>query len=264
MRNTLLYCFVIVVSQLLSANPAFSDPPSARAPLDGFKIVDLTHSLHEAVPVYPGGAGFKLDNLVPIEEGYYVNQLRMGEHIGTHIDAPSHFSASGKHMSQVPLQVLYGPLVVIDVREEAAKDPDLAVGIEHIRRHEQNFGPIPPGAFVVANTGWAKHWATPKDYVNLGDDNMPHFPGFAESAAVYLAKERRAIGMGIDTLSTDIGASKDFAQHRAFLKHGGVNIENLANLDTIPQRGGFLLAAPLKIAKGSGGPARVLAFVPVQ
>ncbi len=230
-------------------------------PLQGWRIVDLTHELNDSSPVYPGSVGFRLKNLVPIEKGYYTNEFSMGEHVGTHVDAPAHFSADGKSMSRVSMQRLTGPLVVIDVKEEVAKNPDLAVCIKHIRRHEQKHGAIPPGAFVVANTGWASRWKDAKSYVNLGQDNLPHFPGFSESAAKYLANERKAIGMGIDTLSTDVGTSKDFPQHRAFLGGGGVNLENLTNLDKLPSRGAFLFVAPLKIGNGSGGPARVVAFL---
>jgi kynurenine formamidase len=100
------------------------------------------------------------------------------------------------------------------------------------------------------------------DYVNLGDDKVAHFPGFSADAARYLIEERKVAGLGIDTLSTDPGHSKEFPAHRVVLKAGAVNIENMASLDQVPAHGATLIVAPLRIAKGSGAPARVFALVP--
>lgn len=251
----LMLCYSVIANRPLLADGPISPP------FQSWQFIDLTHDLDEKSPVYPGGIPFKLSNVLAIENGFYFNKFEMSEHCGTHVDAPSHKSANGEHVSNLTIEQLTGPLIVIDVRKDVFEDPDFGISSQRIRDFERCHGMIPPRSFVVANTGWAERWNDPTRYVNIGDDGLPHFPGFTADAATYLATERNAIGMGIDTLSTDIGTSKDFPQHRVFLESGGINIENLTNLETLPPTGAYLMVAPLKIARGSGGPARVFALV---
>ena len=255
---------MVSVTVLLTANlaPVANQQPKGAKPFSQFTTVDLTHVLKEGIPIYPGAEPFRIMLIADFQQGYYMNKVSMGEHCGTHVDAPVHFVQGGKSVDELPLDQLVGPLVVLNVEKAAAADPDLEITPQHIREWEKTYDQIPAKAFVVARTGWWQKWAVTKDYVNLGNDKVAHFPGFSADAARYLIEERKIAGLGIDTLSTDPGNSKEFPAHRIVLKAGAVNIENLANLDQVPTHGATLIVAPLRIAKGSGAPARVFALVP--
>jgi kynurenine formamidase len=232
--------------------------------LSGAKVIDLSHALREGIPVFPGGTPFQMVKLSDIEKGYYLNRLSLGEHTGTHVDAPNHFAKGGAAVADLRLKEdLTGPLVVIDVEARAAANMDLALEIDDIRAFERTHE-IPAGAFVVLRTGWYRKWSDPEKYVNLDANKSPRFPGFGGAAAKYLAIERKVRGLGIDTLSTDPGQSADFPAHKAVLGAGRINIENMAALDEVPATGATLMVVPMKIAGGSGGPARVYAFVPAK
>src|SRR5262249_10933837 len=123
------FCRTAAVGTLLVTAFGFAADPRPRgaAPLSGLDIVDLTHTLREGVPIFPGGEPFKITKLADLSQGYYLNKFCMGEHCGTHVDAPLHFARGGKSVDELPLTQLIGPLVVIDVEKEAAADPDLTI-----------------------------------------------------------------------------------------------------------------------------------------
>lgn len=246
---------MILLSQYVSACKA------GDGPLNQWRMVDLSHELANDVPVYPGGTGFSINRRIGLESGFYLNDFTMSEHCGTHIDAPSHKSKEGRNVEKVLLRDLYGPLIVIDVRQQSSGNPDYSVTLDDVLLFEQQHGSIPEGGFVFAYTGWCDKWKSPAEYVNLGEDGTPHFPGFGPQVTQFLLASRKIKGMGIDTLSTDPGISKEFLQHRIFLEGGGINVENAANLGSVPPTGAFILISPLKIHGGSGGPARITAFV---
>jgi kynurenine formamidase len=238
-------------------------PQSNKAnPFNGCDIKDLTHVLREGIPVYPGGESFTITKLADLSQGYYLNKFSTGEHCGTHVDAPIHFIAGGNSIDEIAPPRLVGPLVLLDVRQAAAANPDLEITLDDVRQWEKAHNEIPMGAFVVAHTGWWKKWSTPKDYVNVEQDGRAHFPGFSSDAARFLVEMRKIRGVGIDTLSIDPGVSKEFPAHHIVLKTGAINIENMTNLDDLPKAGATLVIAPLRIGKGSGAPARVFAVVP--
>lgn len=251
--------FVCVLSGARSDSAKQS---ATRSPLDGFAIVDLTHPLKADMPVFPGGETFQLTKLADLKDGYYLNKMCLGEHCGTHVDAPNHFVAGGKSIDEIPLERLTGPLVILDVEKQAAANPDFEVRLADVRQWEQTHGPVPAGAFVAARTGWSKKWGDPAAYINKGPDGQPHFPGFGLEAGRFLVRERKIAGLAIDTLSIDPGISKDFPVHLENLKAGGVNFENVANLERASAQGATIMAAPLRIANGSGSPARIFALVP--
>jgi kynurenine formamidase len=254
---------VSVIALLTTTIAPFANQEQKSAKLfPQFAVVDLTHPLKEGIPVYPGGEPFKITKLVDFQQGYYMNKISMGEHCGTHVDAPIHFIQGGKSVAEVPLERLIGPLVVLDVEKAAAANPDLEITPQHIREWEKIHDQIPTNAFVVGRTDWWKKWGVARDYINMDSGKVAHFPGFSADAARYLMAERKVAGLGIDTLSIDPGNSKEFPAHRIVLKAGAVNIENLANLDQVPAHGATLIVAPLRITNGSGAPARVFALVP--
>jgi kynurenine formamidase len=183
------------------------------------------------------------------------------EHFGTHIDAPAHFAAGTWTVDQIPPERLVTPLVVIDVREKVKNDPDYCLAVDDIAKWEQAHGQIPLGAVVMAKTGWSSRWNSVKDYRNADPKGIMHFPGYSEDAAKFLVEGRQTLALGIDTLSVDYGPSKNFEVHRYTLAHSLYHLENVANLDLVPETGATVVVAPMKLEGGSGGPVRILALV---
>ena len=227
-------------------------------------LVDLTHDLAADGPVWPGSRDpFRLDTIVASPTAALF-RLTMNEHLATHLDAPRHAAGSGWTNEQIPLASLVAPLVVIDVRAQAAADRDYALSIADLARHEQTFGTIPRGAIVLLRTGWAAFWNNPGRYFGADSTARPtklHFPSFGAEAAQALVSRGVAL-VGVDSPSTDIGAAPAFTVHGILGRANVPAVENLANLDALPQTGGLLMALPIKTRGGSGGPVRVVALIP--
>jgi len=185
----------------------------------------------------------------------------MLEHYGTHMDAPAHFPPGKFFLDQIPAAHFFGPGVVIDVRDDVAKDADYRLTAVRVEKWEALHGRVPPGAIVVLRTGWSSRWPDQARYRNMDASGVMHFPGYSV-AATKLLMSRGVVALGIDTLSIDYGASKDFEVHRTDLPAGLYNLENLANVDQLPEAGAFLIAAPIKLEGGSGGAVRVFAILP--
>ncbi|MBI2901916.1 MAG: cyclase family protein [Planctomycetes bacterium] len=219
------------------------------------RVIDLTHVLEPGIPLYPGATPLSIEKKADLEkDGYYVNAFTVGEHTGTHVDAPLHFVPGTATVDAIPASRLVGPGVVIDV-EAKCGDADYRVTAEDVTEFERRHGLIPAGAIVLVRTGWAKRWSDPKAYVN-----DLHFPGLSAEAARVLI-DRRVAGVGIDTLSVDYGPSRAYEVHR--LLHGReiYHIENVAGLDRVPDTGATIVVAPLPIKGGSGAPCRIFALV---
>ena len=226
-------------------------------------VVDMTHAINAAQPAWPGTEKAFEAKVIdsPEKDGYFTRSFWMLEHYGTHMDAPAHFPPGQATLDKIPEAHFFGPAVVIDVREEASKDADYRLSAARVEKWEAAHGRIPAGAIVMVRTGWAARWPDQARYRNLDDNKVMHFPGFSvESAKLLIA--RGAVGLGIDTLSIDYGASKDFEVHHVDLPVGLYNLENLANMDYVPEAGAFVIAAPIKLEGGSGGPVRVFAILP--
>ena len=185
----------------------------------------------------------------------------MLEHYGTHLDAPAHFAPGKTTVDQIPAKQLFGPAAVLDVRGDAAKDADYELPAARVEEWEKRHGRIPAGAIVLLRTGWASRWPDAQRYRNQDAQGEMHFPGFSVESAKMLI-ERRVSGLGCDTMSIDCGASADFAVHHLTLGSGLYHLENLADLSALPETGAFLVAAPIKLEGGSGGPVRVFALLP--
>ncbi len=232
--------------------------PSGRT-----RVVDLSHPLSEIFPPWPGDEkAFEAQvNASPEKNGYFTRRFSMLEHFATHMDAPAHFPPGKTTVDRIPPEKLFGPAVVMDVTAEGKKNPDHEVSAADILRWEKRHGQIPAGAIVLLRTGWTARLPDAKSYRNLDAQGAMHFPGFS-AEAVALLIERKVSGLGCDTMSVEIGASKDFAVHK--LSHGAglYHLENLADLSALPETGAFLIVAPIKLAGGSGGPVRVFAILP--
>ncbi|OGP14274.1 MAG: hypothetical protein A3I75_06725 [Deltaproteobacteria bacterium RIFCSPLOWO2_02_FULL_50_16] len=226
------------------------------------KIVDLTHPLATGMPYFPGNIPFSIHPLIKAEEGYQMSVFSASEHHGTHLDAPSHFFSKKTTVDKIPLDFLLRPVVKIDVSQKVEKNSDYRLSVDDIRSWEKENGPIPKGSYVMLYTGWDERWPQPAAYINQDDKGEMHFPGFSCEAAQYLVDGCHVQGVGIDTLSGDAGLEKDFCVHRIILKWEKFIIENVANLSQLPPRGSYILVAPLRLAEGSGAPARVWAWLP--
>ena len=228
-----------------------------------FLIIDLTEPLSPDAPYFPGAVPFTVDTLSElVADGYYSRKFTMGEHTGTHVDAPGHFVPGAGLMDTLQPRDLIAPLVVIDVHAQCAANPDFVLDMTALDAWELTHGPVPDGAVVALATGWDQRGHDLQRYRNTDADGIMHFPGFSAEAATFLAVQRSVRALGIDTLSTDPGRSQDFAQHKAFLAHGTYQIENLRNLDKLPPTGATIVVGVLPIRDGSGAPARVFAIVP--
>ena len=243
--------------------------PGTASAVDESKIVDLTYAFDRDTVYWPTAKPFTLERVAAGRTAagfwYSANNISLAEHGGTHLDAPFHFAEGKWTVDEIPLDKLIGPATVIDVRGQASRDRDYRVTVEDIRSWEKAHGRIPDGAIVLVLTGWGQFWPHKKKYLGTdkpSDVDHMHFPGFSREVAEFLVNERTVDAVGIDTASLDYGQSKDFIVHRIL---GGANtpgFENVANLDRLPPRGATLMAFPMKIKGGSGGPARIIALLP--
>jgi kynurenine formamidase len=231
----------------------------------GADIVDLTHTLDQDFPFIPVPGvtfGFALEPIATLEKmGVAANAWRIHEHIGTQIDAPSHFSAGGHSMEALAAQALVVPVVVIDFRRESALDRDAVIRPEHIRQWERAHGRIPAGAVVALCTGWDRK-IRDASFIGLDEQHVKHFPGFGPEAVRFLVRERDVWGVAVDTISFDVGIDSTYAAHRELLGAGKWALEALKGLDQLPPRGATLFIGAPKVKGATGGPARVIAFVP--
>lgn len=235
-----------------------------------FTLVDLTHSYNAATPYWPNSPfGFRLDSLSygRTPGGWFYSSFAFSapEHGGTHLDAPIHFHEGGLTADRIPLEQLVARAVVIDISERAAADRDATLSREEVLAFERRHGRIAAGTIVLLRTGWDRFYGDRKAY--FGDDtpgDVTHlsFPSYGEEAARLLVEERGVVGLGVDTPSIDYGRSVDFRVHQVAAARNAIGLENLTSLGDLPPVGALLLALPMKIEGGSGGPLRAVAMVP--
>lgn len=228
-------------------------------------VVDMSYAINDHSPAWPGDDHPFSAKVIatPEKDGYFARSFCMLEHYETHLDAPAHFPPGKLTIDEIPARRLFGPGVVIDVRDEAGKNADYRLTAERVREWEKRHGRIPAGAMVFLRTGWASRWPDQTRYRNMDASGVMHFPGYSVEAAKLLIS-RGVDAVGIDTLSIDYGPSKNFEVHRVDLPAGLFQLENVANLDKLPATGAYVIAAPIKLEGGSGGPVRILGLVPKE
>ena len=255
---------LVLLAGFLPTLPVLSQPLH----LEGYRLVDLTHSYNADTVYWPSPpAHFELKELHHGEtEGgffYASNTFCTPEHGGTHLDAPIHFARDRESAERVPLERLIGPVVVLDVSAKAARDADYRVSAADVREFEAKHGRIEAGTRVLVRTGWSRRWPDATAYLGHATDATKlHFPSYGAEAARLLVEEREVALLGIDTASIDYGPAADFPVHRLAAAANIPGLENLARLEALPPRGAILIALPMKIEGGSGGPTRVVALVP--
>ena len=233
--------------------PLFAQGLPARAE-------DLTHELHENFPTFFGDQQLFYDKKFSYEKDTFnLYELRINEHTGTHIDAPLHFSADGKSVAELPVEDLIAPLVVVDIRARAAENADTQLTPDDLKAWTDANGDLPEGAVVALNSGWDAHVGTDR-FRNADGEGKLHFPGFHIEAIRQLL-ETSVKAIAVDTLSLDFGQSPDFAVHNTWLPAGRYGIEGVANLGSLPATGATIVVGAPKVRGGTGGPARVFAFV---
>jgi kynurenine formamidase len=240
--------------------------------LTGVEVVDLTQPLSEDTPVIqlpppfantPGLTRRELSRYDDRGPAWAWSTLVIGEHVGTHFDAPIHWitGRDGEDLASVPAERLVGPAVVIDKSAEAESDPDFVLTVDDVRAFEESHGALPAGGWLLLRTGWDARAQDQEAFLNGG-----RTPGFDTECARWLAQDTPLVGVGVETVGTDAGAAHSFEPpfpvHNYMLGAGKYGITQLANLARLPATGALLVAAPLKLVGGTGSPARVLALVP--
>jgi kynurenine formamidase len=230
--------------------------------LGNTKVVDLTIPLGPDVVMWPGAQAPEAQTLVTVKhDGYFSRRVSFFEHSGTHFDAPAHFIDGKATVDQIPVQDLVRPAVVIDISERIGSDADAVLTLNEVQAFESLHGRIPDGAAILLRTGWEEFNDDELRYAGAPGDLR--FPGFGVEAAKFLVDERKAAGLGIDTLGIDPGIAHDFPVHSQISHPAGLwHLENLQNLKQLPPLGAWLIVGVLPLVGGSGSPARVLALVP--
>lgn len=256
---------------LLAACNQPAPPADPAALFAGGKWIDLTYSFSDSTLYWPNNKiTFHLDTLAngPTPGGYFYSsyQFCAPEHGGTHLDAPIHFAEGRWTCDQIPVDRMMGPAVVVDVSAKALQNRDYLVSTGDFKAWEAANGPIAPDAVVLIRTGYGAFYPDAQRYFGTaekGAEAIPqlHFPGLDPGAATWLAEQRKVKAVGLDTPSIDYGQSTDFKAHQALLGANIIVFENVAHLDRLPARGSFVVALPMKIRGGSGGPLRMVAWV---
>ena len=242
----------------------------------GVEIVDLTQPLSESTPVIklpppfantPGLSRTEISRYDERGPAWAWYTLTIGEHVGTHLDAPIHWvtGKDGADVASVPASSLVGPACVIDKTAETEASPGYLLTVADLEAWEAEHGRVPDGAWVLLRTGWGSRAHDEAAFLNVGE-NGPETPGPDVDASRWLAGERNISGFGVETVGIDAGAAggfdPPFPLHNFLLGAGRLGLTQLANLESLPPTGALLIVSPLKLVGGTGSPSRVFALVP--
>jgi kynurenine formamidase len=258
------------VGSLIAQDRPAAQTRSTEVDLARDRLVDLSHSFNSRTIYWPTATRFTLKEVAHGEtEGgwhYSANDFSAAEHGGTHLDAPIHFARRGQSTEEVSLRRLVGPAVVVDVRGQAREDRDHLVGVADLRAWERENGRLARRTIVLLRTGWDRFWPDAERYLGTAERGAAavpklHFPGLSQAGARWLVRQRGVRAVGIDTASIDRGQSTRFEAHRVLAAAQVPVFENVANLDELPVEGAQVVALPMKIEGGSGGPLRIMGVV---
>lgn len=233
-------------------------------------VVDLSYAFDSKTIYWPTAEPFSLqkDFAGVTDKGFYYSAYKYSaaEHGGTHVDAPVHFAEGRQSVDQIALDQLMGPGIVVDVAKQAENNHDYRITTEDLLTWEKRNGKIAPGTILMLRTGFGKFYPDRKKYMGT-DERGPaavaklHFPGLHPEAARWLVENRSIKAIGLDTPSIDYGQSTLFESHRILFDKNIPAFENVANLEKLPTKGFSVIALPMKIKGGSGGPLRIVAIM---
>lgn len=235
------------------------------------KWIDLTYDFSGKTLYWPTANTFKFDTafngVTPGGFYYEAYNYCAAEHGGTHLDAPSHFAKGKWSTDQIPLERLTGEAAVVDVSAKALKDADYLISVADVEEWEKANGKLSDDIILLFRTGYGSFYPDAKKYLGT-DERGPdavaklHFPAIDPELATWLVKNRKIKAVGVDVASVDYGQSKDFKTHQILYGENICGFENVANMDKLPVKGAFIIALPMKIRNGSGGPLRIVAILP--
>ena len=278
MGNDRSLLVLVVAAGILAA--AAARPPAQPQPsvLDCYEVlktrqfVDLTHAFGPGIPHWPGFPDEKRETLYYYDEGvgsagsgFFAQRYTLVGQWGTHVDPPAHFAKGLRTADEIDVKEMLLPLVVLDVHEAAARNPDYTLTLDDVRAWEKRHGPVPEGSFVAMRTDWSKRWPDSKAMRNEDAKGVAHYPGWSLEVLRYLYETRHVTASGHETTDTDPGTATskdDYSLETYILKQDHYQIELLCNLDKVPEHGALVVAAFPKPKRGSGFPARVFAILP--
>jgi kynurenine formamidase len=238
----------------------------ALAVIKSHRFVDLTHDFAPGIPHWKGASDERVTTLYTVEkDGFHIDEFCHVGQWGTHIDPPAHFHAGLRSVDQIDPSEMVLPLVVLDVHDKVANNPDYVLSLEDVRVWERRHGRIPKGAFVAMRTDWSKRWPDDGALANRDAAGVYHYPGWSLEVLKLLYEQRGITASGHETTDTDPGLSTtrdDYSLESYILQTNHYQIELLANLDQVPEAGGIVIVSFPKPRNGSGFPARVIAIVP--
>jgi kynurenine formamidase len=252
----------------LSTTATAAEPTLAQAyaTLASKSFVDLTHDFAPGIPHWKGFGDEKVSTLYTVEkDGFVVTEFCHVGQWGTHVDPPAHFHPGLKTVDQIDPRDMLMPLVVLDVHEQAAKNPDYVITLDVVREWERKHGRIPAHAFVALRTDWSKRWPDDAALANKDASGVFHYPGWSMDVLKLLYEERHIAASGHETTDTDPGlqtSKDDYTLESYVLGTNHYQIEMLANLDKVPEAGAIVMVSFPKPQQGSGFPARVIAILP--
>jgi kynurenine formamidase len=236
------------------------------------KYVDLTHAFAPGIPRWPGFPDETRKTIYWYDKrpdtmgvGFFSELFTHVGQWGTHVDPPAHFIKGLRTVDQIDLKEMILPLVVADVHEEVAKNPDYTLSIERLKKWETDHGRIPASAFVAMRTDWSKRWPDAAKMENKDPNGVAHYPGWSLPALKYLYEDRKITASGHETTDTDPGIATtkdDYSLETYILSTNHYQIELLTNLDQVPESGAIVVVSFPKPKGGSGFPARVFAILP--
>jgi kynurenine formamidase len=251
-----------------AAAPAPQGTPltDALAVFKSHRFVDLTHAFGPGIPHWKGAPDERVKTLYTVDkDGFRINEYCHIGQWGTHVDPPAHFHTGLHSVDQIDPKDMLMPLVVIDVHEKVAKNPDYVLTLDDIAAWESRHGVVPKGAFVAMRTDWSKRWPDDAKLANKDSAGVFHYPGWSKEVLQLLYEKRGIAASGHETTDTDPGSSTtkdDYSLESYLLGLNHYQIELLANLDQVPEAGAVVWISFPKVLDGSGFPARVIAVVP--
>jgi kynurenine formamidase len=273
---TIAFMRFYVVTALVLATNCFAAGGDSLWPIQeqlaSKRFVDLTHEFAPGIPHWPGFPDENRKTIYWYEKrsdtlgaGFFAEVFTHVGQWGTHVDPPAHFSKGLRTVDQISPKEMLLPLVMVDVHQEAAKDPDYVLPLDRLKKWETAHGQIPAGAFVAMRTDWSKRWPDAARMANKDAEGVAHYPGWSLPALKYLYEERRITASGHETTDTDPGVATtkdDYSLEAYVLGTNHYQIELLTNLDQVPESGSIVVVSFPKPKEGSGFPARVFAIVP--